>query len=146
MKARSFQTHFKNVTMIIYSSDRHFSLFDYHISHSQLLLRSSKTEKHSSNIDIIIFGVNYIQMFTFTRGIVLETMELSDVSRLNSKLISHHFSKETDQIYQLQSSGESFYIVGAHCRVYENDLDLSETSLGVLDFKGREKEIARSKP
>lgn len=42
----------------IFKSDRHFTVFDFIISHGQLLLRSSKDDDHLKNVDIIFLVSN----------------------------------------------------------------------------------------
>jgi len=47
-----------------YESKRNYILFDYNMSHSQLVLRSFKKDDSDSNLDIIFFGVNQIKIGT----------------------------------------------------------------------------------
>jgi hypothetical protein len=41
---------------------RRFKLWDYNVSHNQLLIRSSKSENTNTNIDIKFIGVSYINL------------------------------------------------------------------------------------
>lgn len=47
----------------IFKSDRYFTVFDYFISHGQLLIRFKKDDDQKLNIDIIFFDTtiyNYL--------------------------------------------------------------------------------------
>ncbi|HYF02067.1 MAG TPA: hypothetical protein VEC36_01730 [Patescibacteria group bacterium] len=50
------------MSKIIYESERYFQLHDYVNSHGQLLLRSNKNDALKTNIDIIFFDTNFIQI------------------------------------------------------------------------------------
>ena len=42
------------------SKNREFNIWEYHVSHGSLLLRSPKRENFDTNVDIIFAGVEYI--------------------------------------------------------------------------------------
>ena len=128
----------------IFKSDRYFTVFDYIISHGQLLLRSSKNEENNinNNIDIIFFDARYIQMFVNLYGITIKFMNKKEV--INYKSVNKYLSYETNNLFEVESNGEKYYIAASFVGIYENDLEFNETSLGVLKYKGREKMIAGS--
>jgi hypothetical protein len=45
-------------TINLLTSNRKFKLWDYDVSHRQLLLRSPKSEKFDTNLDIIFLDVS----------------------------------------------------------------------------------------
>jgi len=51
--------------------DRKFKMWDFHITHSQLLLRSHSTVTHPKNIDIIFGDVDYVELPTILFGLDL---------------------------------------------------------------------------
>ena len=51
--------------------NRDFQLWEYKVSHGQLLIRSPKDELHSKNLDLIFRGVQFISSPRHFRGIVL---------------------------------------------------------------------------
>ena len=52
-------------------SDRDFRLWEYRVSHDQLLLRSPQGETHWRNLDLIFVGVEYLDLPTLLRGVEL---------------------------------------------------------------------------
>jgi hypothetical protein len=130
--------------MELFSSHRYFLLYDYNVSHGELLIRSAKTQEHKKNIDVIFFGVKYIKLFVFLWGVSIINIDNSKLINFESELLDTHFSNDTGNIFMISSKGEKFYIVASYFKIYENDLNFGETSLGVLTNKGRENEIASS--
>ena len=127
--------------MKIFTSDRYFTLFDFRLSHSQLLLRSSKTDRHENNIDIIIFDVQFLEMPISFWGILIE--DQTDVYIDNTQFVKYKKYIETDssRIFSIKTKDNIFHIVASYLKIYENQLEFHETSLGVLEPKGREIEL-----
>ena len=127
----------------IFKSKRHFTIFDFDISHGQLLLRASKDDDNINNIDIIFFGTRYIQLITSLLGVSIrlanDNQNLNNYNSLNS--ISDNLE---NHLFEINSTDESFYIGASYFKVYENELEFKETSLGLFEVKGRDKEVARS--
>lgn len=127
--------------MIIYKSNRKFNLTDYFDSHGQMLLRSYKDEEYDYNIDIIFFGVSYINMPISFKNLVITVIEPNDV--LNELVYSQKI-KQNDRIFEILSDKMKFYIYASFFKVYKNYLDFNETSLGIIDCKGRDKLVYKS--
>jgi hypothetical protein len=109
---------------VIYQSDRDFQLWDYTVSHAQLLLRSPATTAEPFNIDIVFLGVKELDLPTSMRGLTMTGPEpLLDAGR-----------SPRDR-YRLTSGGKEYAIVAAAFRIYKNHLDLKESS---LEFSSRE--------
>ena len=129
--------------MNIFKSDRYFVLFDYLISHGQLLLRSQKAKGHDQNIDIIFFDATYIQVFAYLDGVAIRKTENATGFGYNS--VSSYLGHNNNSLFEVETKlGEKYYIAASFFRVYENELEFGETSLGVLQYKGREKQISAS--
>jgi hypothetical protein len=55
-----------------YETDRHFQVWRFTVSHSQLLLRSVKGRGHSTRIDVLFKGVDTIELPTSFDGLRIE--------------------------------------------------------------------------
>jgi hypothetical protein len=125
-----------------FESDRYFTVSDYLASHGQLLVRSPRDDDNSKTIDVIFFGVRYLQLPTWLMGISISAIP-DGQSRIRYDSVSGIVAGD-NHVFEVLTCGESFYIVGSHFRVYENDLEFGETSLGLESPPGRQKEIALS--
>ena len=121
-----------------YVSERKFNITDFFLSHSQILIRSSKGGVNNNfNIDIIFFGVKFIQTPTLFNGISIKRCEFKDV--ITNNLIKGRIDYEGDNLFEIETEKEIFFIGAAFFRVYENELRFNESSLGMIDIKGRDK-------
>ncbi len=127
----------------IFKSDRYFTVFDFLISHGQLLLRSSKDDSSVKNIDIVFFGIKYIQLFTSLIGISIRIVDKT-ISLINYNCVDSFLDNDENYLFEIGTGGEKFYVGASYFKVYENELEFNETSLGLHQVKGREKEIAGS--
>lgn len=127
--------------MEIFKSERYFTVFDYFISHGQLLIRSNKSESFEHNIDIIFFDTTYIQLFTMLQGVTIRFAE----KKIDNNYISlkKYLEFDNTSLFTLESNEEKFYIAASYFKVFSNNLEFSETSLGMI-HKGRENLIAGS--
>ena len=119
-----------------FQSDRYFTIFDFFISHGQLLIRASKNDTYNTNIDILFFDVKFMQLKTYLSGVSIQRVE--DVA---SNIIDSttNLNLEQIKIFEIESERAKFYVASSFIHVYENELEFNETSLGVLTFKGRDK-------
>lgn len=101
---------------MIYQSNRVFQLWDYTVSHAQLLLRSPATEAEPFNIDIVFLGVEELDLPTIMRGLTLTG--------------PHGNPGASDRdVYRLTSNLREYTVVAAAFRIYKNYLDLKDSSL-----------------
>lgn len=126
----------------IYKSNRDFNLFDSLAGHGQLLIRSQKREAYPFNIDIIFYDVIYLQVHSVLNGISIGVAGKNKV--IDYESVNKYLSFSSNNLFEITSNGELYYIACSFFRVFENDLNFEETSLGVFEYKGRDKEIARS--
>lgn len=117
---------------MIYSSERWFQIWDYTVSHQQLLLRSPVTIDLPRNVDLIFLGVEYLSIPSSLRGLEFDQALPEESAEVMRGLRA---GSEVSGVYTLVSEGRRFYIVAAAFRVYENDLDLFESSLEYFSDK-----------
>jgi hypothetical protein len=117
-----------------FQSMRKFTLFDFYISHGQLLLRSNKNIQESENIDIIFFGVKYMQIPVYLNGIALGFTFNNEATFKGFESIAK-FSSTDSAIFTIESEGQQFFIVAGFCKIFKNQLEFSESSLGFNEDK-----------
>ncbi len=101
-----------------YQSDRNFALWDYTVSHAQLLLRSPASSDDPDNIDVVLVGVETLEIPTRMHGLTITGPE--PLERRPGDPIS---------IFRLTSEGNEFRVTAVACRVYKNRLGLMDSSL-----------------
>jgi hypothetical protein len=126
--------------------NRTFKMWDYWVSHSQLLLRSPgdlrepKGSSESRNIDIIFLDVDYIELPAIMCGLELASdataEELSNVKEIIGDIVS------PERMFVLISKGRRHLVVAGGMWVRENDLELMETSLDRGPY-GRDEKSAK---
>jgi hypothetical protein len=125
----------------IFKSNRHFTIFDFSISHGQLLLRASKDDNNIKNIDIVFFGVRYIQLLTSFLGLSIRSVKgREDLIHYDS--VNFYLKYDKNHLFEIETVGEKFYIAASFFKVYENELEFNETSLGMHEPMGRDNEVA----
>lgn len=108
--------------------ERTFKIWDASPSFTRILLRSPKNnvENICENIDIIFWGVCYLNIpFTF-RGIQIEHANAAEVKQI-MPFIGRELINE--QIFVLIAEDRRYYIAAINYTVQENILDIFETSL-----------------
>ncbi len=105
---------------------RSFRLWEFQVSHGQLLLRSPKSESESQNLDIVFAGVEYIELPT-----KMETVTLTEPSAEERERAADALGKSVpvERVFIIESNERRFLVVAAAMVVEENDLDLFESSL-----------------
>lgn len=126
---------------VIFKSDRYFAIYDYFISHGQLLIRSQKGDNQKFNIDIIFFDTTFLQSLTMSNGLSISLVKKDNLNKYSS--VSEYFSYENSNLFEITSGLEKYYVAASFFKIFENELELNETSLGMI-YKGRENEIAGS--
>jgi hypothetical protein len=121
----------------IFTSDRYFTMFDIVVSHGLLLLRSSINEQLTHNVDVIFFGTAYIQSFTMLRGVRIRKIANND-NIVNYPTVKKELDYSYNHLFEVESNNEKYYIVASFVKVFENQLDFLESSLGRTVDKGRE--------
>jgi len=104
-------------------------IWDYSVSHAQLLLRSAKEgeAQNSLNIDLVFSGVFYVELRESLNGIRLVSPTQTELARLESR--SRIRQDGTHTFFGILSNGERFFVGASHLKVAENTLGPKETSL-----------------
>lgn len=108
-----------------FQSERRFQIWDYHVSHARMLIRSPNSSGTSTNQDIIFWGVEFLGIPTSFRGLTIATVPRDEATRAGAP--ADKFGHST--AFRLESEGRCCYIVALACKVFENELDLFDSSL-----------------
>ena len=110
--------------------ERYFRLWEYRVSHDQLLVRAAKNQVHPQNVDIIFAGVRWMKIATsFTRiesvaptetDLAIVRQEIGDLERY-------------EQVFVLTDGLRRSIVVAAGMKILENVLDYMESSLERFD-------------
>ncbi|OQY50404.1 MAG: hypothetical protein DRR08_24675 [Candidatus Parabeggiatoa sp. nov. 2] len=106
--------------------ERTFRLWEFNVSHNQLLLRSPKKKSQPRNIDIAFVGVGYVDIPTKLDGITFCQPTADEIDRICERLgkkVAH------DEIHVLSSAGKRYLVVATAKKVWDNDFDIFESSL-----------------
>src|SRR4051812_21046056 len=99
----------------IFKSDRYFIVFDYFISHGQLLIRADKREGHAMNIDIIFFDTTFIQLHTMLYGINISIVDKENLGGYPS--VDKYLSYPNNNLFEIKSGNEKYYIAASFVKV-----------------------------
>ena len=125
---------------MLYFSERHFKLWDYNVSHSQLLLRSLGSAEVGKNIDVVFAGVEFLQLPLTLRGLKLAQASAKETARVIGSLTR---VGESCYIYSLRSGPRRYYVAASAFKVLENDLDPFESSLESVSAAEEGKELGK---
>lgn len=110
-----------------FRSNRRFRLWDYNVSHNQLLLRSPQTPGIPTNIDIVIWGVEYLDLASMLDGVELAPAVGADLERAE-KFVGRKLERSS-KAFCLISGDRRSLVVASGFKVLENTLDVFESSL-----------------
>ena len=112
-----------------FRSDRHFQIWDYNVSHSQMLVRSPASPGVDDNVDIVFWGVKFVGLPTSLDGV-----EFSPASPDDRTALERTLGRTCDPatIHVLSSGGHRFLVEAAGYRILRNDLDIFESTLQTL--------------
>jgi hypothetical protein len=110
-----------------FSSGRRFRVWDYNVSHNQLLLRSPiSPDGDTHNIDVIFWGVEYLEITT-----VLHALTMVPPTAEDREHVQHMTGKpcDTSDLYCILSGERRFRVLALGFKVLRNQLDIFESSL-----------------
>jgi hypothetical protein len=113
-------------SIMSFSSERAFRLWDYNVSHNQLLLRSPRGPDVATNIDVVFWGVEYLAIASALHGIAMIPCGVEDRAKVEDALGK---SCDPASLYCLQSESRRFVVYAAGFKVLENTLDIFSSSL-----------------
>lgn len=120
------------MTTEIFKSDRYFTIFDFVISHGQLLLRSQKTDDLPKNIDVIFFDTTFIQSFSRLKGLHIKMLG-KGIDLPEYSTVKKYLDYDNNYLYEIDSNDEKYYIADSFVRIFENQLEFSESSLNTSE-------------
>ena len=103
----------------MFSSDRRFSVYSYSVSHGRLLLRSGKSNKCATRIDILFHDVRGMEIRSWFDGI--------EITEESPKLLENFASNPSillelgNKVYSLKGVGWNGYVLGGILRTHEDD-------------------------
>ena len=103
--------------------NRHFQIWEYKVGHQQLLIRSPKSQDHATNLDLIFVGVDYLALPDSMNGISIVPANEAEMEFASA------FFDSYSKVTVLETGGKRHMVIAAKFRVFENDLDLFESSL-----------------
>lgn len=109
-----------------FDSDRRFRLWDYNVSHKQMLLRSPKSSDSEANVDIVMWDVEYLDLTTSLDGVKMAQASCEDLGRAERALGR---TPDSSQVFCFLSGDRRFIVVAAGFKVLRNDLDIFDSSL-----------------
>ncbi|WP_334075545.1 MULTISPECIES: hypothetical protein [Paenibacillus] len=109
--------------MIQSFDSRDFKFWHYTISHGQLLIRSIKSASNATNIDIMFFDVDYVEIPRNLPNLKIEEAGDDDVLYIKEKI---HKSVKPENITILSSNDKRYLVVASIMKIDENELDMFE--------------------
>lgn len=109
-----------------FDSDRRFRLWDYNVSHKQMLLRSPRSPDVEANLDIVMWGVEYLDLATSLDGLKMASASCEEHRRAERALGK---VLDSSQVFCFASRDQRFLVVAAGFKVLENELDIFVSSL-----------------
>jgi hypothetical protein len=109
-----------------FRSDRQFSIYGYGISHGPLLLRSGKTNKHHTRIDVLILDVRAMEIRSWFEGFEIAEVDEDYLRGFRSNPIE--MMQSGVKVYALSGKGWQGFIVGGNLCVHEDEADFSAPS------------------
>jgi len=107
-----------------------FQMLDYTSTHDQLLIRSMKNKNRNYIVDIIIKGVLHLVIPSVFKGLEISIAEKKE----NNKSLVEELGFKTTKDYKIflltDSKGKKFFLNAMCFGIYQNKLDILETSLG----------------
>jgi len=103
---------------------RAFQLWEYRVSHGQVLVRSPKDPTHHTNIDIAFAGVEYMDLPRYLPELQLDDPTPADVARASERL-----GKQVDEksVVVLLTGSRRHLVVAAAIKVSHSDMDIFES-------------------
>lgn len=112
------------------SSERLFKVWEYQVSHGQLLIRSPKAPgsqsnpEQVSNLDLVFIGVEYMALPRLLQGIELVDATVDELGSL-ADILGHSIGIEN--VFVLRSGNHRFPVVAADLTANENNWDIFES-------------------
>lgn len=103
---------------------RKFQLWEYHVSHGSLLIRSPADPDFETSVDIICVGVEYIVAPRHLEEVTISEATDSEVQKIEEILGKH---VPPSRIRVLQGSRQRFLVVAAALKIQEHRGDIFDS-------------------
>lgn len=107
--------------------ERVFQVWDYTVSHSQMVLRSPAGTDAPMNIDLIFTAVIYMRLPSVLSGLEFVESTQEEVAEVQAAIDSLEGVDET--IWVLASGGARFIVAAGALRIDRNSLPLMKTAI-----------------
>ena len=103
---------------------RIFKVWEYRVSHKQLLLRSPKTTDSDNNLDVMFCNVQYMELPSVLRDLEIEQPNQSDIAFAEKRIGK---AVGEGQVFVLNSGNQRHIVVAGGAAVSENSMGLFES-------------------
>lgn len=103
---------------------RRFQLWEFHVSHGSLLIRSPAAQESMTSIDIICVGVEYISAPRHLREVTIVQPTAEEIQSLEKVLQK---SLPPSHVWIMQSAGQRFTIVASALQVREHSGEIFDS-------------------
>lgn len=108
---------------------RSFQLWEYKYDHSLILIRSPKLKPGQTNIDVIFYGILYIEIPQFLRrGLRFVEPTEAETARVKG-ILGSEFRPRWVKVFALESGNQRHLVAATAVRVVENENDIYEPIL-----------------
>jgi hypothetical protein len=127
-----------------FSSPRSFQLWDYRVSHAQLLIRSPKgawgSADQAQNLDLMFLGVAHMDCAATLRGVSVVQASTHELGALASRAGIQTWPSY--RLFRLESENHRHHIVASSLTILRTTSEIMESSL-VLHFSLKDGESER---
>ncbi|MCY7357008.1 MAG: hypothetical protein LH609_05985 [Rudanella sp.] len=99
-----------------------------------------KNEANESNIDIIFFGVEYIQLRVSLLGVSIKLVDKNSLTT-DYESVKGFLKNGSSHLFEIETGTEKFHLVASHFKVYENQLEFNESRISFWEVDKRGKEL-----
>jgi hypothetical protein len=103
---------------------RRFQLWEYHVSHGSMLIRSPRGPENATTVDLVFVGVEYVSAPRHLRGLELVDATAEDVSRATTAIGR---PIENSRVYVLKVGDQRHLVVAVSGRLDENTHDMFDS-------------------
>lgn len=104
---------------------RRFQLWEYHVSHGSLLVRSPASPGVETSVDIICVGVEYIAAPRHLGEITISSASPAEMERLETTLQK---KLSPSRVWVLENSNGRFFIVGVSLKIRKHHGNIFATA------------------
>ena len=106
---------------------RNFQLWEYHVSHGSLLIRSPAGPGVETSVDIICVGVEYLAVARHLGEITLSQATEAEVNHLE-KVLGKKLSPS--HVWALENTSDRFLLVAVNVKIRVHHGDIFESPFG----------------